>query len=140
MIDSFIAYPHLERFILVDTGGGTICTSDWEGINDHVAELMRTSIDQARTSMEESRELPEYQHTTRKNALNRIMDQWATRNRKITLQGAKDSDGSVITEPSSAAEVFIRHWKDVAQSKRIDTTQAKAFLAKYMRKLPVLKW
>ena len=139
VIDSMIAYPSLEKFVLIDTLNGLMCVQDLSGLSLHIAELMRETIDTARAQYEETCKLPEYQRAPGRSAFNRVMDLWATRNRKAPLQAARDENGIIVEEPERAASIFIDHWKVVAEEKKIDSKQARAFLSQYMRKLPDFK-
>ena len=56
------------------------------------------------------------------------MECWATRNRKVSWQGARDMAGEVIDDPDKAAEQFIEHWKKVAEAKVVDKARAREFL------------
>ena len=136
VIDSMVAYPFLEKFILLDTDAGTIVTLDLGNLNAHIAELMRTSIDQAIAEVESAANLPEYQKERLRCKNKRAQATWATRGRKSSLTGARDENGSVIADVDAAAAAFIRHWKAVAQEKFIDKRAAKSFLSEFMRKLP----
>jgi hypothetical protein len=136
VVGALIAYPELERFVLSVSHGRTLLAPNSVGLGAHIAELMHKSIDEARKAHEQASSMPEYQRSQHNNALNRITAMWATRNRKVSLQGARDNAGNVIDDPSEAAASFVSHWKAVAQEKLIDVTAARNFLKQHMRKIP----
>ena len=135
-IRALIAYPALEDFILIDSSIDTKFACNMAGLNEHIALLMRESLGRLLSDIDETAGMPEYEKDQRKTSVKRLMDRWATRNRKASLQACRDSAGNVISEPDKAAEVFVTHWKKVAEEKYIDKYKARAFLRQYMRKIP----
>lgn len=139
VVDSIVAYPHLEKFVLLDYEDEVMLIQDLHGLDLHIAELMRETIDKARAQYEHTCDLPEYRRAPKRNAFNRLMDLWATRNRKAPLQAARDSNGGIVKDPAQAASMYIDHWKKVAETKKVDSEKARAFLKQYMHKLPEFK-
>ena len=133
---SILAYPVLEQFILVKSAGEAKLACNMDGINKHIVSLMQESLSRLRSDLESVQGLPEYQKDQRRNSVNRLMSFWATRGRKVSLQGARDQAGNVISNPDEAADSFIKHWKAVAEEKLIDVHAARSFLAQHMRKMP----
>jgi hypothetical protein len=133
---SMLAYPALEEFLFLNFAVETKLVCNMDGLNKHIASLMRESLSRLREDIDNVQDLPEYQKNQRHGSVNRLMGFWATRGRKISLQGARDQLGDVISDPDRAADSFIRHWKAVAEEKTIDLQAARIFLKQYMRKIP----
>ena len=136
VVQAMVAYAELERFILVDVHLGFVMSCDMEGLSEHIAALMRQSLQRLRSDLDEVRDLPEYQVHQQRRGIQRLMDCWATRNRKTSLQAARDEQGNLIDDPEQAAGQFISHWKKVAETKIIDKKAAQTFLLENMRKIP----
>ena len=135
-VRAMIAYPTLETFVLASTDDGTVMACDMEGLNAHISLLMRQSLERLRHDCEEVQYEPEYQKVRQRGAIQRMMDYWATRGRKASLQAARDEQGNVVIDPDQATAIYIAHWKQVAEEKTIDRRKARAFLSQHMRKIP----
>ena len=136
VVQSILAYPKLEEFVLVNCGTGSVVVTGMILLNEHVANLMRESLERLRSDVEQTEALTEYQRYERLAGVSRLMDCWATRNRKVSLQGARNITGEVIDDPDEAAKQFVEHWKKVAEAKIVDKAGAREFLKQNMRKLP----
>ena len=139
VVHAMVAYPFLESFVLVNVGDMVMAATNLEGLSKHISDLMRQSLDRLRGDVERASEKPEYQKNQQVDGIRRLQDCWATKGRKVSLQGARDLSGNVISDPEEAAEVFIAHWRKVAERKPIDVQKAREFLKLHMRKLPVFR-
>ena len=63
------------------------------------------------------------------------MECCGARNRKKSLQAARDEKGSIIVDPDRAASHFIAYWRKVAEE-IVDGKGARDLLSQYMRELP----
>ena len=133
---ALIAYPTLEEYVLVSFNSEAKLSVNMDGLNGHIASLMRESLGRLLSDVDEVRGLAEYQRLEKRCAISRLMDSWATRGRKASLQGARDQTGAVISDPDQAADAFVAHWKEVAEEKRVDKQAARQFLSQYMRRIP----
>ena len=135
-IRALFAYPALEEFVVMTSSSSTKFNCKMDGLNAHISSLMNESLEKLQSDIEEVKDLPEYEKLQKRSAIKRLMDQWATKNRKASLQGARDEAGHVVNNPDKAAEVFISHWRKVAEEKHIDKQLAREFLSRHMRKIP----
>ena len=139
VVHAIIAYPFLESFVLLNANDGIMMATNLEGLGEHIAELMRQSVDRLRCDLESISLKPEYQRNQQSDGMRRLIDRWANKGRKVSLQGARDPGGNVISDPNAAAEVFISHWGKVAEEKTIDVQKAREFLKMHMRKIPMFQ-
>ena len=136
VVRAILAYPALEDFILVGVASGVMVVLNHEGLNEHIAGLMQQSLQRLCFDNEQVKDLPEYQAHKKRCATQRLIDCWATRNRKASLRGARDEAGNVICDPDQAATMLTSHWAQVASEKIIDKRAARKFLREHMRRIP----
>jgi len=55
-----LAYHYLQRFVVVEVDDLTVLVRDQEGLNEHIAELMRTSLEIIKNGIDKAAIMPEY--------------------------------------------------------------------------------
>lgn len=130
-------YTKLQQYVVFDSNQTRITAVDTIVVNSLLCECMTETAEDQLEAVANSDAIPPMHKAQKRLAIETWAKQWSPRQKRTSLEAAKDERGQVVVNPDEAAQLFINYWGNTFKQKDIHAGYAKKFLKKYCRKLPL---